>query len=59
MALDVLAAAQAEVEDFREAIATAGRALAIPVRPDQTALVARIRERLEMYRQGRKLPRSQ
>jgi 4-amino-4-deoxy-L-arabinose transferase-like glycosyltransferase len=55
IALDLCAAAQAAVGKFDEAVATATRATALTPPAGQEALAARIRERLEGYRQGRKL----
>jgi Flp pilus assembly protein TadD len=53
VALDVLAAAQAKNGRFDDAIATASTALGIAPPPGQEPLVAKIRERLELYRQGK------
>jgi Flp pilus assembly protein TadD len=53
VALDVLAAAQAKNGQFSEAVATASSALSIAPPPGQEALAAKIRERLELYRQGK------
>ena len=59
VALDLLAAAQAALGRFDEAVATASRALEIDPRPEQRRLLETIRKRIEGYRQGRKLaPRS-
>lgn len=55
VALDIQAAAQAELGRFDDAVATTARALAIPPRPDQAALHAKIGERAELYGQGKKL----
>jgi 4-amino-4-deoxy-L-arabinose transferase-like glycosyltransferase len=55
VALDLCAAAQAAVGKFEDAVATATRAAALAPPAGQEALAARIRERLEGYREGRKL----
>ena len=53
VALDILAAAQAKSGRYSEAVATASSALGIPPPPGQEPLAAKIRERLELYRQGK------
>jgi 4-amino-4-deoxy-L-arabinose transferase-like glycosyltransferase len=55
VALDLLAAAQAKNGRFTDAIATASSALSIPPPPGQEPLAAKLRERLELYRQGKDL----
>jgi 4-amino-4-deoxy-L-arabinose transferase-like glycosyltransferase len=55
VALDLLAAAQAKNGRFTDAIATASSAIGIPPPPGQEPLAARLRERLELYRQGKDL----
>lgn len=55
VALDLLAAAQAATGRFEDAVATASRAVALIPPAGKEALAARIRERLEGYKQGRKL----
>jgi Flp pilus assembly protein TadD len=55
VALDLCAAAQAAVGRFEDAVATATRATALVPPPGQEALAAKVRERLEGYREGKKL----
>ena len=55
VALDLLAAAQAKNGRFTDAVATASSALGIPPPPGQEPLAAKIRERLELYRNGKEL----
>jgi 4-amino-4-deoxy-L-arabinose transferase-like glycosyltransferase len=55
VALDILAAAQAKVGRFEDAVATATRALEFPPAAGQEALAAKIRERRDLYRQGQTL----
>ena len=57
VALDILAAAQAETGRFEEAVATATRALDLAPPLGQEELSARIRERRELYRQRKSLER--
>jgi Flp pilus assembly protein TadD len=53
VALDVLAAAQAQNGRFDDAVATASTALSLAPPPGQEALAAKIRERLELYKRGK------
>jgi Flp pilus assembly protein TadD len=54
VALDLLAAAQAALGRFEEAVTTASRALEISP-PIPKVLLDRLHDRIELYRQGRKL----
>ncbi|HEV8113004.1 MAG TPA: tetratricopeptide repeat protein [Planctomycetota bacterium] len=55
VALDILAAAEAKVGRFEDAVATATRALESRPATGQEALAAKIRERLDLYRRGEAL----
>jgi Flp pilus assembly protein TadD len=57
VALDILAAAQAKLGRFDEAVAAASRALEIRPTTGPAALAKTIRERLEFYRHGKTLER--
>ena len=53
--LDILAAAEAEAGRYEDAVRTANEAIEVAVASKQPDLVAKIRQHMEVYRQGRTL----